>query len=132
MHVVIGAVFLLLLFCFLWGVGTLFGNAKEATERWSERRASQPDKQGPERPATPRQLAHAADVTIIENPPEAGNTADAQACASAPQESPMSAALAQLREADALREKGVITQAEFEKLKSQILNGVLQDQGEMA
>ncbi|WP_238944152.1 SHOCT domain-containing protein [Allofranklinella schreckenbergeri] len=44
----------------------------------------------------------------------------------------MSAALAQLREADALREKGVITQAEFEKLKSQILNGVLQDQGEMA
>lgn len=124
MHVVIGAVFLLLLFCFLWGVGTLFGNAKEATERWSERRNTQPDKPKPARPEPPRQLANATEITVIETPCETGPAADAQTCTPTQKESPMSAALAQLREADALREKGVITLAEFEDIKKKILDGI--------
>ncbi|WP_143326457.1 SHOCT domain-containing protein [Vandammella animalimorsus] len=128
---------LFLLFCFLWGVASLFGNAKDAARRWSKRRHIQRSAQDIEEAPKPLQLTEKTDVTVIENPRETKRAPRAQSAPQAapqaapqttPKESPMSAALAQLREADALREKGVIAPAEFEKIKQQILSSVLPDQ----
>lgn len=113
---------LFLLFCFLWGVASLFGNAKDAARRWSKHRHIQ------------RSAQDAAPAPLIEHPYEIGLADTSQSAneagptAPSPSESLKSGSctehmLAQLKEASALYQSGALTRPEFDQLKQKILSG---------
>ena len=115
-------VFLFLLVCFLWGVTAVVGGIRRSMQSWL--RPAPPEAPEPQ-PAPPRTASRtAAPPTAQSHPPLVIDVTPAPAVPSSyPKNASdsMATTLASLREASELHRSGVLTDAEFEGIKGQLL-----------
>jgi hypothetical protein len=119
-------VFLFLLFCFLWGVAVVMGGISRWVQSWGTPKP-QPEPPEPQTQMSPRatprtagpyaaQLHQPLVIDVTPTPTSPSNhpkpTSDA-----------MATTLASLREASELHRTGVLSDAEFGKIKAQLLAG---------
>ena len=117
-------VFLFLLVCFLWGITAVVGGIRRSMQSWL--RPEPPEAPEPQ-PAPPRTTSRTAGVPASQrHRPLVIDVTPAPAAPSSPPKNAsdsMATTLASLREASELHRSGVLTDAEFEGIKGQLLGG---------
>ena len=116
-------VFLFLLVCFLWGITAVVGGIRRSMQSWL--RPEPPEAPEPQ-PAPPRPPQTAGVPAAQMRPPLVIDVAPAPVAASTQSkhaQDTVAETLASLREASQLHRSGVLTDAEFEGIKGQLLGG---------
>ena len=111
-------VFLFLLVCFLWGVTAVVGGIRRSMQSWLRPEAPQapaPPRPAPRTAAPPTAQSHPPLVIDVTPAPAAPSSYAKKASDS------IATTLASLREASELHRSGVLTDAEFEGIKGQLL-----------